>query len=258
MAEAALQVARERVALVVLNRPQVLNAFDWSLRDALTEALRALDDDDLVRAIVLTGAGDRAFSAGQDLGEAEAYGVGDIGRWMSHQRRMYQALRACRKPVVVAFNGLAAGSGFHLGLLADLRVGSAAISLGQPEIRMGLASIVGPYLMSHYMGHAQVAEFAIAGRMVSGQRAHELGLLTELVPAGDVRPRACALAAELAEHPADAMRLTKAYFVARTQAGFDQAFDEVVRCHRIEYESGLPQQRMRQFAQRQRDRRAKP
>jgi enoyl-CoA hydratase/carnithine racemase len=252
MDDATVLVERARVATLTLNRPGVLNAFDWALREALTDALRVLNADDTVRAIVITGAGERAFSAGQDLEEAAGYGVNCISDWMAHQREMYQMVRSFGKPVVVAFNGLAAGSGFHLGLLADLRVGFAEMSMGQPEIRMGMASIVGPYLMSHHLGQAQISELSVSGRMISGERAHRLGLLNEMVPKGEVLARAHSLASQLAEHPSEAMGLTKAYFAKRTQDDFDCAFAEVVRCHQIEYATGIPQALMRQFLGRQR------
>lgn len=247
MDEPIVRVERGAVATVTLNRPAALNAFDHALREALTETLLDLESDAGVRAIVLTGAGERAFSAGQDLREAAAYGPDDVPDWMTHQRAMYQAVRASSKPVIAAFNGLAAGSGFHLGLMADLRIGYAEMTLGQPEIRMGLASIVGPFLMSLHLGQAQISELAIAGRMISGQRAYELGLINELVPRQQILAHARALATELAGHPVQALALTKAYFVQRTQREFDQAFDAVIRCHQAEYADGEPQARMQRF-----------
>ncbi|AZG07992.1 enoyl-CoA hydratase/isomerase family protein [Pigmentiphaga sp. H8] len=255
MDEPLVQVETGTVVTVTLNRPAALNAFDHSLRSALTDTLLDLENDAGVRAIVLTGMGERAFSAGQDLHEAAAYRPQDIPAWMSHQRAMYQAVRASRKPLVAAFNGLAAGSGFHLGLMADLRVGFADMQLGQPEIRMGLASIVGPFLMSRHLGQGRISEFAIAGRMISGQRAHELGLINDLVPRAEVLAHARSLARELAGHPSQALALTKEHFVAQTQREFDQAFDAVIRCHQAEYATGEPQALMRGFLETRRQQR---
>lgn len=252
--DALVQVHRDAVAVVTLNRPQALHAFDWRMRAVLTEALTVLDADASVGAIVLTASGDRAFSAGQDLQEAVGYGVDDIPAWMRHQQAMYQAVRACAKPLVAAFNGLAAGSGFHLGLMADFRVGHDEVVMGQPEVRMGLASIVGPFLMAPHLPQSWITGLTLGARMLSAAQAEALGLLDRRVPREDVTPAALALARELAGHPAQAVSLTKAWRVRETQAGFERAFDEVIRCHQAEYATGVPQARMRAFLEARRRR----
>ena len=99
----------DTTAVVILNRPEVLNAINVEMRETLITLLGELNKDDAVRAIVLTGAGDRAFCSGQDLDETSKYGVGDIDAWLTRQHAMYAAVRDLDKPCIVAFNGTAAG-----------------------------------------------------------------------------------------------------------------------------------------------------
>jgi len=246
---------RGAVALLVLDRPGALNAIDAAMRDSLIAALAQSNADAAVRSIVLTGAGDRAFSAGQDIAEAAGFAAGQVDGWMRHQQAMFQAVRDLDKPLVVAFNGLAAGTGFQLGLLADIRVGFAEMSLGQPEVRVGLASILGSYLMTLHLGLAQNLEMSLLGRLIPGTRAAELGLLNFLVPREQVLEKALEIAVEFAQLPANALRLTKERFRLSTQPAFAEACDAVSRYHTMEYETGEPQAVMRQFLAERRSRR---
>ncbi len=246
--EESVQISREEaVVIVTLNRPDVMNAIDATMRDTLIDTLGALNEDDAIGAVVLTGAGDRAFSAGQDLAEAAAFELHEVEAWMNHQSALLAAVRNLDKPVVAAFNGLAVGVGFQMGLLADLRVAHADIHLGQPEVRVGLSSILGSYLMSLHLGYAQNVELSLMGKLISGTRAREVGLINELTSAEAVLPRAVALAKEFASLPRTAVRLTKRRFRDVTQAGFDGACRATVDFHLEDYKGGAPQLIMRRF-----------
>lgn len=245
---------RDLVAIVTLNRPESLNSVNRAMREQLIEALARLNADAATRAIILTGAGDRAFCSGQDLNETAQYGSADIGEWLTRQHAMYQAVRALDKPCVVAWNGVAAGAGFQLGLCADLRVGYAELKLGQPEIKAGLASIVGSYLMTLHLPLSMNQQLSLTGELISGERAHALGLINYLVPRGQVLEKAIAVARELAALGTTATRLTKQRFRALTQPGFDAALEAAKRAQHEAYESGEPQAAMKRFL----EQRAKP
>jgi enoyl-CoA hydratase/carnithine racemase len=206
-----------------------------------------------VAAIVITGAGERAFSAGQDLSESAALEPATVIGWLNHQRAMYQAVRALTKGCVVAYNGLAAGAGFQIGLCADLRIGHPSIRLGQPEVRAGLASIVGSYLMSLHVGMAINQQLSLTGALIDGTRAYEVGLLNHLVPAAEVLPRAIKEARGLAAIPRTALRLTKERFRQATQPGFDDACAAIIRFQLEAYVGGEPQAVQRAFLARRRD-----
>ena len=238
---------RESVAVVILNRPEVLNAINVEMRETLITLLAELNKDDAVRAIVITGAGERAFCSGQDLDETSKYGVGDVDAWLTRQHAMYAAVRDLGKPCIIAFNGTAAGAGFQIGLCADLRVGYAELKLGQPEIKAGLASIVGSYLMTMHLGLSKNVELSLTGELISGQTAHEIGILNHLVPKEEVLGKALALAADMAKLAPTAMRLTKQRFRRLTQPGFEAALEEAKVAQKEAYASGEPQEAMRKF-----------
>jgi len=240
---------RESVALVILNRPEVLNAINVEMRENLIKLLAELNRDDAVRAIVITGAGERAFCSGQDLDETSRYGVSDVDDWLTRQHAMYAAVRDLNKPCIIAFNGTAAGAGFQIGLCADLRVGSAEMKLGQPEIKAGLASIVGSYLMTLHLGLSKNIELSLTGELISGQTAREIGILNHMVAKEEVLGKSLALAAAMAKLPPTAMRLTKQHFRKLTQAGFEAALDEAKIAQKEAYASGEPQAAMRKFLQ---------
>ena len=144
MASFILKEIRGEIAVITLNRPEVLNAWHKPMRDELNGLLRECDEDESVRAIVLTGAGNRAFCAGQDFKEAHSFGADDAAGWMYEWESLYGRIRSLSKPIVAALNGVAAGSAFQVALLTDLRVGHSGVRMGQPEINTGIASVTGP------------------------------------------------------------------------------------------------------------------
>jgi enoyl-CoA hydratase/carnithine racemase len=238
---------RDAVAIVTLNRPDSLNAVNRELREALIVALGKANADAAVRAVVITGAGERAFCSGQDLSETVGYTVDDIDEWLSRQHAMYRAVRDLDKPCVAAWNGVAAGAGYQIGLCADLRVGYPELRLGQPEIKAGLASIVGSYLMTLHVGLSLNQQLSLTGELISGQRAHDVGLVNYLVPREEVLPKALAVAQDLLELGATALRLTKRRFRGLSQPGFDGALEAARTIQKEAYASGEPQAAMQRF-----------
>ena len=235
------------IAVLQLNRPAAMNAVNADLRAALTQRLYELDQDSQVQAMVLTGSGERAFCAGQDLDEAATIDTANLAGWLNRQHAMYQAVRDVNKPIIAALNGTAVGAGFQMALMCDLRVGHADLRMGQPEVRAGLASIVGSYLMSLQIGHSLNQQLSLSGELMTGQRAHEIGLVNDLVPAENVLNRAMMRAKELAALPAMAFRMTKQRFREQTQAGFQEACSAGIRYQLECYSTGEPQQVMAKF-----------
>ena len=238
---------RNSTAIVVLSRPEVLNAMNMEMRETLITLLAELNRDDSIRALLLTGAGDRAFCSGQDLDEISRYTANDIDSWLTRQHAMYAAVRDLDKPCIVAFNGVAAGAGFQIALCADLRVGCPEMKLGQPEIKAGLASIVGSYLMTMHLGLSKNIELSLTGELISGQVAYEIGILNHLVPRAEVMNKALALAADMSKLAPTAMRLTKQRFRKLTQPGFEAVLEEAKMAQKEAYASGEPQDAIRKF-----------
>ena len=235
------------VAIVTLNRPEVLNAVNVESRETLITLLTELNAEAATLAVVITGAGDRAFCSGQDLEETSRYGVADIDTWLTRQHTMYGAVRNLDKPCVAAFNGVAAGAGFQIGLCADLRVGFPEMKIGQPEIRAGLASIVGSYMMTLHVGLSHNVALSLTGELISGQRAYDIGLINHLVPRAEVMEKSLALATELSKLAPTAVRLTKQRFRELTQSGFDAALEAGKKAQKEAYANGEPQAAMKKF-----------
>jgi len=247
MSDTVLVDRHDCLALITLNRPKALNAVNIEMREALIANLSDLNGDASVRAVVITGAGERAFCSGQDLNETARYTIDDVDQWLTHQHAMYQAVRDLDKPCVAAWNGVATGAGYQIGLCSDLRVGFAEMKLGQPEIRAGLASIVGSYLMTLHLGLSQNVRMSLTGELISGQRAWELGLINHLVPGDQVLKKALAGAMELTKLGPTAIRLTKQRFRELTQPGFDAALETAKKAQREAYLCGEPQAAMKRF-----------
>jgi len=235
------------VRRLTLNRPDKLNAWNTVMRDQLIAALDACEADPTVRAIVLTGAGDRAFGAGQDLSESQHFDAARAETWMAEWHRLYDCFRLGSKPIVAALNGVAAGSAFQVALLCDLRVAHAGVKMGQPEINSGIPTVTGSWIMREIIGLARTIDLTLTGRMLDAKEAFEFGLISRLVEARAVQHTALALAEELAAKPPGAMRLNRARFAELTQAGFDDAMAAGVRIQCQAYASGEPQAMMEKF-----------
>ncbi|NIO43070.1 MAG: enoyl-CoA hydratase/isomerase family protein, partial [Burkholderiales bacterium] len=240
----------ENTAIITLNRPKSRNAINSELRSALIASLEQANVDSTVRAIVITGAGEKAFCSGQDLGETSNYGSDDVEAWLSANHAMYRAVRALDKPAVAAFNGVAAGAGFQIGLCCDMRVGFPEMKIGQPEIKAGLASVVGSALMTLHIGIGHNVELSLSGELISGQRAYEMGLLNRLVSKESVLQTAVELAQELGLRAPTAMRLTKQHFRTLTDQAFESALTVAIKLQKQAYASGEPQEAMKQFLRR--------
>jgi enoyl-CoA hydratase/carnithine racemase len=235
------------VALVTLNRPAKLNAVNQALRASLIDTLAHLNSDAAVRAIVLTGAGERAFCAGQDLEEAAGVDIARIPAWLDNQRAMYQAVRDLDKPCIAALNGVAAGAGFQIALCADWRIAAMNARIGQPEVKAGLASIVGSYLMTLHVGMTHNVQMSLSGDLIDARRAYEIGLVTELAEQSSVLGVSLERATKLARLPPHAIRLSKQRLRAMTQPGFDAACAAGIEAQTECYAHGEPQVAMRAF-----------
>lgn len=251
MSDDVVQVCREgSVAVMTLNRPERMNAVNQALRSALIAALKAAEADSAVRAVVLAGAGGKAFCAGQDLTESAAMQWQDLVPWLNAQRDMYQSVRDLNKPCVAAMNGVAAGAGFQVALCADVRIIAPSTRIGQPEVKAGLASIVGSYLMTLHVSHTHNIAMSLGGELITGERAYEIGLVTELADPDAVLDRAIEVAAGYAQLPATALRVSKQRFREMTQAGFDEAVLAGIRAQLECYANGDPQRAANAFLKR--------
>jgi 2-(1,2-epoxy-1,2-dihydrophenyl)acetyl-CoA isomerase len=207
------------VATLTLNRPQAMNALDSATKAALLVSLRAVADDQRVRAVVLRGSG-RAFCAGQDLREhAAGLAAGDLDRlWATvpeHYIPIALALHTMPKPVVAGLNGIAAGAGAALALLADLRIASAGAGINFAFSGIGLAADTGTsWTLPRLVGSGRALDLLLRPRTVTAAEALSIGLVTEVVEDAAFDDRLAAVAAELAAGP------TTAYAAIRQELAY--------------------------------------
>ena len=196
------------VALVTLDRPEVLNALDSRTMLELVEALERLDADESCRAVVITGAGERAFAAGADIREmAEATPVSlTVGNTFARWERV----RRIRLPIIAAVRGYALGGGCELAMACDMIVAADDAVFGQPEIRIGvMPGAGGTQRLTRALGKAKAMELILTGRNLPASEAEAHGLVTRLVAREETVPAALDLAAQVAALPPLAVRAAK-------------------------------------------------
>ena len=197
------------VALVVLDRHEVLNALDFALIAALTDALEGLDRDAACRAIVITGAGDRAFAAGADVPELAVQTPTSLTVDDTFHR--WERIKRIRKPLIAAVRGHALGGGCELAMLCDMIVAGEDAQFGQPEIRLGvMPGAGGTQRLTRAIGKARAMEMVLTGRSIGAREAEAYGLVTSVVAAEATVPEALGLAARVAAMPPVAVIAAKA------------------------------------------------
>ncbi len=198
------------VALVTLDNPPV-NALSARLLEELESELEGLDADDGVRAIVLHGAGDKAFVAGADIKEFPALRQSTAGNGSPRGiQRVGNRMEAMRTPTVAAIHGFCLGGGLELALSCDLRVATEDAQLGQPEIKLGLIpGGGGTQRLSRLVGHGRALLLNMTGDPISGQQAYEWGLVERVAPSGQHLEAARELAGVLAERSPHALAVLK-------------------------------------------------
>lgn len=177
-------------AIITLNRPDVLNALNAKLLSELSLALVELERDDTVRAIIITGAGSKAFAAGADIGELNALKNAVEG---AEKARIGQAvtlqIERLKKPVIMAVNGFALGGGCELAMAGDIRIASENARFGQPEVNLGLIpGYGGSQRTTRLVGKGMAMFLCLSGDMIDAKMAMEIGLVDRVVPQDELLP----------------------------------------------------------------------
>jgi enoyl-CoA hydratase/3-hydroxyacyl-CoA dehydrogenase len=226
---------REGVGRITLDRPHRMNSIDAVLLEELDDAITRLEDDDAVRSILLTGAGDRAFSTGADLqrlaADLDSLSAVDLAR---RGQRTFGRLEASPLPVVAAIGGFCLGGGMELATCADLRVASRRATFGQPEHNLGLMpGWGGTQRLRHVVGEGRAREIILTAERFDAETMADYGFVTEVVGRDALDDRAFELARDLADGPPVAQALTKRAMLRGrddTEAGLEaeaQAFGHV-------------------------------
>jgi enoyl-CoA hydratase len=188
-----------RVAVVTVNRPEVLNALNTALLEEFLATLTDLGGDDSVAVVVVTGAGDRSFIAGADIKEMdgktplEARAYSELGQEIAHM------LEVMRKPTIAAINGYALGGGCEIALACDIRLASENAHFGQPEINLGIIpGWGGTQRLARATNIGYAKELILTGRMIDAAEAFERGLVQHVYPAAELMEKAMELARQMA------------------------------------------------------------
>jgi enoyl-CoA hydratase len=209
------------VAILTINRPKVLNALNGQTLAELAGAVAALKDDDAVRAIVLTGAGEKAFVAGADINELAVLSPVAGQAHARAGQRIFDAIEQLGKPVIAAVNGFALGGGCELAMACTIRLAADTARFGQPEINLGLIpGYAGSQRLPRLVGRGVALEMLLTGDMIGAERAFQIGLVNRVVPAAALLAEATKLAHTLASKAPIATR----YILDAVHQGLDMPF----------------------------------
>ena len=198
-----------RVAVLTVNRPDKLNALNDQVRVDLLAALAAIEVDDGVGVVVLTGAGDKSFIAGADISEFAGRSPFDQ-RHAMRSPRIFDVMATFPKPVIAMINGFCLGGGCELALSCDLRIASDKARFGQPEIKLGLIpGGGGTQRLSRLIGQGQAMRMILTGDMVGAEEAARIGLVEMVVPHDELRARTLELANKIAAFSPLTLRVAK-------------------------------------------------
>jgi enoyl-CoA hydratase/carnithine racemase len=236
--QAALQVTvADGIGRIAMQRPQVLNALNRAQRLGLAAAFDRLDGDAAVRAIILSGEG-RAFCAGQDQRESAAMDARAADARIDHYAALYDRMRRLAKPVIAQCHGHVAGAGLQLALLCDLRIAAAGTRFGMTESNIGSAAIMGSWLLAPVIGEALMKRLVLLSDFIPAETALGWNLVHEVVPEQALAGRCTALAADLAQKPANGIRLTKAWWREMTEDGFRKCCAAAHAAHAENFAAG--------------------
>lgn len=213
---------RGPIAVVRLNRPEKLNAMNATMKEEIASVLQDLEGDDAIRVAVVTGAGDRAFVAGADIGEFA--GKTPIDQWKAYgHSSLYNVVDRFPKPILAMVNGFCLGGGCELAMACDIRIASDRAQFGQPEINIGIIpGGGGSQRLPRLVGLGKAMEMILTGDRIDAATAKDIGLVDVVVPHDVLEERAMAIANKIAEKSPVAVRLAKEAVKASARLPLDQ------------------------------------
>lgn len=214
---------QDRIAIVTINRPEVRNALNSHVVRELTEAFAQLARSADVAAIILTGAGDKAFVAGADIKEMVGKTGLEMQAFSELGRRLGEAMESCPKPIIAAINGFALGGGCEIAMACDLRLASESAKIGQAEINLGIIpGFGGSQRLPRLVGPGWAAQMVFSGEAIDAATAERIGLVNRVVPPDRLLEEAKALARKVLEKSPAAIALAKACLRAAQEMPLSQ------------------------------------
>ena len=227
-----LTETRDGIAFVTFNRPQARNALTFGMYEGLAQLCTAASDDPAIRAIVITGAGEKAFAAGTDIGQFTEFRTAEHAIAYEHKiDRILTAIEDCQKPTIAAIAGACTGGGAAIAGVCDLRIGAANARFGFPIARTlgNTLSMVNHARLVALIGAARVTDLIFTARLMEAEEMRQAGLLSEILPDhAALQARAAALAATVASHAPLTLRATKQALRRLTAAARATPGDDLV------------------------------
>ena len=198
---------KDGIAHVTVNRPRVLNALNTPTWADLRKAFEEARDDSAIRGVILTGAGDKAFIAGADISELAHVTAVEAAQSSRFGQEVLDLIENLGKPVIAAVNGFALGGGCETAMACTLRIAVETAKFGQPEVALGLIpGGGGTQRLPRLVGKGRALQLILSGDMISAQEAYRIGLVNEIVPAGQLIARAEAIVQKIASNAPIAIR----------------------------------------------------
>src|SRR5499425_1097480 len=199
---------KNAIAYVTLNRPKVLNALSHRTWEDLRAAFEDARDDTAVRGVILTGAGDKAFIAGADIGELAQVTAVQAERSSTYGQEVLNLIENLGKPVIAAINGFALGGGCETAMACTIRLATESARFGQPEVKLGvLPGGGGTQRLPRLVGKGRALQLILSGEMIDAAEAYRIGLVNEIVPAANLIARAEAILKQIAANAPIAVKL---------------------------------------------------
>jgi len=214
----------EGIATITMNRPEALNAFSAEVVSEILQAIEDVKVDESVRVVVLTGAGEKAFSAGADIKAMKGMNALKARELSQMGERLCNALENLEKPVIAAINGYALGGGLEVAMACDIRIASENARMGQTEINIGLIpGWGGTQRLTRLIGATKAKELIFTGKMIDARTAEQLGLVNMVVPQDKFRETVRQFALELAQKAPVALKVAKALINKGAEISLDAA-----------------------------------
>lgn len=219
------EVVEENIGIITLNRPKALNALNNQVLDEISETLKQIDQK-VIRCVILTGTGDKAFAAGADIGAMAEYTAEQGKDFCLNGNHCFYEIEHFPLPIIAAVNGFALGGGCELSMACDIRIASEKAVFGQPEVGLGITpGFGGTQRLSRTVGIGIAKEMIFTARNIKADRAYEIGLANAVVPAEELDEAAMKMARTIASNGSIAISYSKAAIVDGIQADIHTGMD---------------------------------
>ena len=207
--ETILFEAKDHVATITMNRPDKLNACNLKMFQEIDHALSLVEDDEKIRVVVITGAGDRAFSAGVDFKELEFEDLSESTDFVETDARMFRRIENIPQPVIAAVNGYAYGYGCKIAIVSDIAIASEKAQFGLQGIKVGAVHVITLGRGRGVLGRGRLGYLLLSGDTIDAQKAEDWGIVAKVVPHNKLYAEVESLAQTIAQHPVLAVRAIK-------------------------------------------------